>query len=285
MHADRRNDCRDLGRGFEGAKGGEEHQFLKLGGRSINVVQVASRIRQAFRVELSVQSLFENPTVRVLAQKADALLRQSTVSFETQPVTAKGELDRRRRTTAEERAEREPEFVDPRPATDSTKSLHKSGFRRFLNGILHLLCRVLPGATNVRPLLHRFRGVRIEGHVFIGDDVYIENEYPECVEIHDGATIALRSTIVAHSPGGLARIIIGQNAFVGSRSTLVAPGNLTLTIGEGSVIMPGSVVTGDVLPLTVYGVEQAKPLAKVTKPLTSATSYEEFVTSLRPLSS
>jgi hypothetical protein len=44
------------------------------------------------------------------------------------------------------------------------------------------------------------------------------------------------------------------------------------------------VVTGDVSPLTVCGVEQAKPLARVTKPLTNiTTSYEEFVASLRPL--
>jgi amino acid adenylation domain-containing protein len=276
---------------------GRQDHFLELGGRSINAVQVVSRIRQAFQVELSVQSLFENPTLSALAERVDALRQEASVSVEPRPATSNNELDRQGLPTAEDRAsEPELELVAPLPAKQlalanrslpsfsPSNSLHKSGLRRFLNRILHILCRVLPGATNLRPMLHRLRGVRIEGRVFIGDDVYIENEYPERVEIHDGATVGLRSTIVAHGPGSLARIVIGKNVFVGSRSTLVAPGNVTLTIGEGSVLMAGSVVTGDVSPLTVCGIEQAKPLARVTKPLTAKTSYEEFVTSLQPLS-
>jgi surfactin family lipopeptide synthetase A len=271
---------------------GTENRFLEVGGRSINAVQVVLRIRQAFQVELSVQSLFENPTLTELAHNVDALRRESSLSFERQALTADGELggcglSTARGTTPPADAPAVQASIGQlreEAAAERIKSLHKSGFRRVLNRVLHLLCRVLPGATNLRPLLHRLRGVHIEGHVFIGDDVYIENEYPERVEIHDGATLGLRSTILAHGPFGLARIIVGKNAFVGSSSTLVAPGNLTLTIGEGSVLMAGSVVTGDVSPLTVCGVEQAKPLARVTKPLTNiTTSYEEFVASLRPL--
>ena len=47
------------------------------------------------------------------------------------------------------------------------------------------MARFLPGSTSLRPFLHKLRGVRIQGDVFIGDDVYIENEYPECIEIHN----------------------------------------------------------------------------------------------------
>ena len=70
----------------------------------------------------------------------------------------------------------------------------KSIIRGSANRILHLIARFGPGATTFRPYLHKLRGVKIYGNVFIGDDVYLENEYPEAVEIHDGAGIALRET-------------------------------------------------------------------------------------------
>jgi hypothetical protein len=71
----------------------------------------------------------------------------------------------------------------------------KSFVRRSANRLLQMIARSAPGATGLRPYLHRLRGVRIMGSVFIGDGVYIENEYPENVEIHDGVGIALRTTI------------------------------------------------------------------------------------------
>ena len=58
--------------------------------------------------------------------------------------------------------------------------------RRISNRLCHLMARQLPGATGLRIALHRFRGVTIGTGVFIGDDVYLENEYPERLEIHDG---------------------------------------------------------------------------------------------------
>ncbi len=72
---------------------------------------------------------------------------------------------------------------------------------RFVRRILHSLARILPGATSVRPFLHRLRGVRIGKNVFIGDEVYLENEYPERVEIQDGVRISVRATILAHTLG------------------------------------------------------------------------------------
>jgi hypothetical protein len=72
-----------------------------------------------------------------------------------------------------------------------------------------MIARFGSGATTFRPYLHKLRGVKIYGNVFIGDDVYLEYEYPEAVEIHDGAGIALRSTIIAHYRGP-GKIIIGK---------------------------------------------------------------------------
>jgi acetyltransferase-like isoleucine patch superfamily enzyme len=127
------------------------------------------------------------------------------------------------------------------------------------------------------------RGVKIGKSVWIGDDVYLDNEFPECIELEDGAMIELRATILAHTHGA-GRVIIGKNAVVGAGAVVVTSGNRTLVIGEGSVIMASSLVTGSIAPYTLYGSDACKPLAKITKPFTPDTTYEEFMTALRPLS-
>jgi acetyltransferase-like isoleucine patch superfamily enzyme len=155
--------------------------------------------------------------------------------------------------------------------------------RRMVNRILHLMARFLPGATNLRPFLHRLRGVKIHGKVIIGDDVYLENEYPECVEIHDGALIGLRSTIIAHFMG-MGKIIIEKNAVILSNCTIVcSPGQTPLTIGEGSVISAGSVVQSNIPPRTLCAGPRIRPVATVMVPFTPDMSYQDFARGLRPL--
>jgi|ERR1039457_4041827 acetyltransferase-like isoleucine patch superfamily enzyme len=145
-----------------------------------------------------------------------------------------------------------------------------------------MLARFLPGATTVRPFLHRLRGVKIDGRVFIGDDVYIENEYPECIEMHDGAQICLRSTLVAHTRGP-GRIVIGKNAFLGASCVVTAAAGRTITIGEGAVVTACAVISSNVSPSTMVGNEKAKLLALVTVPLSMETPYETFLAGLRPI--
>jgi carbonic anhydrase/acetyltransferase-like protein (isoleucine patch superfamily) len=158
----------------------------------------------------------------------------------------------------------------------------KSALRRSLNRILGMLARFLPGATSLRPFIHKLRGVQISGRVFIGDDVYLENEYPECIELCEGAQICLRSTLIAHTRGP-GRIVIGKNAFLGANCVVTAPVGKTLTIGEGSVVATCSVIASNVPAFTLVGIEKAKRLAEVTVPLAMDTSYESFVAGLRPL--
>jgi acetyltransferase-like isoleucine patch superfamily enzyme len=158
----------------------------------------------------------------------------------------------------------------------------KNIFRRISNRIFGWAVRWLPGATTVRPFLHRLRGVHITGRVFIGDDVYIENEYPECVELEEGAQICLRSILIAHNHGA-GRILIRRNAFIGANCVITAAPGRTLCIGEGSVVMASTVVASDVPPGTLFGAEKAKPLARATVPMGIETSYEKFLAGLRPL--
>jgi len=163
------------------------------------------------------------------------------------------------------------------------KTREKSLLKRAGNRFLHLLARFLPGATSVRPYLHRLRGVKIHGNVFIGDDVYLENEYPETIEIHDGVQIGLRTTIISHTRGP-GKIVFEKNAFVGANCVIAASPGKTLTIGEGAVLGIGSCITSNVAPSMFYVGEKAKAIAKATIPLTIETSYEKFVRGLRPIS-
>jgi amino acid adenylation domain-containing protein len=242
---------------------GIRDDFFDLGGYSMVATKVIQRIEETWAKRLPIIALFRAPTIEKLA----ALLRKemeiagSSSQFLTSSDTG---------------------TFPPGLASLRNHTPKKPALRRGVNRMLHLLSRLLPGASNVRPFLHRLRGVRIAENVFVGDDVYIENEFPECVEIQQGVTIGLRTTIVAHT-GGAGQIIIGKNAFIGANSVLVSAGNRTLTIGEGAVLMAGSVVTADIPPFSVCGVERARPLASLSKPFTGDTSYEEFITSMRPL--
>jgi acetyltransferase-like isoleucine patch superfamily enzyme len=163
--------------------------------------------------------------------------------------------------------------------------MRRSILRRISNRILHLMARFLPGSTSLRPFLHRMRGVKIQGRVFIGDDVYLENEYPECVEIHDGAGIGLRSTLVAHSgdTGERGKIVIGKNAAIMSCCTVICSAGQTLTIGEASVLSAGSVVTNDIPPHTLCAGPRVRAVATVTVPYTLEANHKDFVRGLRPL--
>lgn len=161
--------------------------------------------------------------------------------------------------------------------------MKKTLVRRIVNRILHLLARFSPGCTTIRPFLHRLRGVKIYGKIFIGDDIYIENEYPEVIEIHDEAQIVLRTIIMAHLRG-TGKIIIGKKVWIGAGCIIAASPGQTLTLGEGSVLAAGCVVAKDVSPYTFVGGVPAKPIARVTVPMTLTTSYEDFKKGLVPLS-
>jgi serine acetyltransferase len=167
-------------------------------------------------------------------------------------------------------------------AAQNWVSMTKSLLRRIFNRVLHLMARFLPGSTSLRPFLHRLRGVKIHGTIFIGDDVYLENEYPERVEIHDGAAIGLRSTVVAHTRGP-GRIIIEKNVIIAAGCIVACSADQTLTIGEASVLSAGSVVSNDIPPHTLCAGPRVRALARVAVPFTLQTSHEAFIRGLRPL--
>jgi UDP-3-O-[3-hydroxymyristoyl] glucosamine N-acyltransferase len=151
-----------------------------------------------------------------------------------------------------------------------------------VNWLLHLMARVLPGGLNLRPFLHRLRGVKISGRVFIGDDVYLDEDSPKSVEIHDGAVIGPRCTIIAHTRGA-GRIVIEKHVAIAAGCLIVCGHGQTLTIGEGAVISAGSTVSHDIPPYTLCGAPRIKAYGKVTVPFTLDTTYEEFKRGVKPL--
>jgi len=66
--------------------------FFKLGGRSVNVMQLKSRVRHAFGVEMTVGEVFRNPTVTSLALLIDESRRQSGGQLE-QPRVVSNSVD------------------------------------------------------------------------------------------------------------------------------------------------------------------------------------------------
>jgi serine acetyltransferase len=162
--------------------------------------------------------------------------------------------------------------------------MRKSVAKSIINRFLGLLARFLPGATSIRPTLHRLRGVKITGRVFIGDDVYLENEYPESLEIHEGAQINLRSVLIAHTRGP-GKIVIGKDVYIGAHCVITASSGRTVTIGEGSVVTASTVVSSNVPSHTLFGTPKGQPLATVTVPLTMETSFEQFLNGLKLLGS
>jgi len=160
--------------------------------------------------------------------------------------------------------------------------MKRSFLRRGFNRILHSLARHFPGSTGLRPLLHRLRGVKIGKNVFIGDEVYLENEYPEAVEIQDGVQISVRAIIIAHTRGS-GNVIIEKDAFIGPNTVIVTSGSRPLRIGEGAVIGAGVVVTNDVAPHMFVANDSSRVIAKALVPLTKAEKMEDFIRGLEPI--
>lgn len=141
--------------------------------------------------------------------------------------------------------------------------------------VLQLMARILPGATSVRPFLHKLRGVKINGRVWIGEDVFLESTYPDCIELNDQCGVNLRSVLLAHWRGS-GRIIVERKSRIGACSLITASAGETIVIGEGAMVAAGSVVTKSVEPYTLVAGVPAKPIARLRYAPTQGTPYHVF---------
>lgn len=156
--------------------------------------------------------------------------------------------------------------------------LVENPIRGLWNRILQQISRIAPGATSLRVVLNRWRGVRIGKGVWIGYDAIIETAYPELVEIHDRAAISIGVIIIAHFRE-VRGVVIGEGANIGP-GAIIMPG---VRIGRGSVVAAGSVVTRSVPDWTMVQGNPARPIARVGKPMTIDVSMREFLAHLKPI--
>ena len=141
-----------------------------------------------------------------------------------------------------------------------------------------MLARHAPGARTWRVWLNRWRGVHIGRQVWIGYDAILETSRPDLITIRDRATVQIRATIIAHNRE-LKGVVIEEDATVGP-GAIVLP---NVTIGRGSIVTAGSVVTKSVPPKTMVRGNPAQPIATVEIPLRLNVSLKEFSKGLRPL--
>ncbi|MFX0204246.1 MAG: acyltransferase [Candidatus Hodarchaeota archaeon] len=158
--------------------------------------------------------------------------------------------------------------------------------RNLMNRLLSKIAFFSPGGFTLRPWLHKRRGVKISKNVWISQYVSIDEDHPENIIIKENASIGLRTTIIAHlywewktpnkKPG---KVIIEKNVYIGPHCVILP----NVTIGEGSVIMAGTVVSRNVPPYVMYGYPPPAPVARVTRPLIDGETYENFILGLRSM--
>lgn len=60
---------------------GMSDNFFLLGGHSLNAIQVVTRVRKIFAIELSMRSIFEKPTLRAMSDQIDLLMQGPTAAM------------------------------------------------------------------------------------------------------------------------------------------------------------------------------------------------------------
>lgn len=158
-------------------------------------------------------------------------------------------------------------------------------FKELTQRLLHKLAFIGPGGYSIRPYLHKLRGVNIGEKVWISQYVYLDELHPEAISIGDNSSIGLRTSIFTHFYWGpkktkdkAGEVFIDKNVFIGPHCVILPH----VSIGEGSVIQAGTVISRNIPHNTFVGLSKPEFLAKTTIPLTHEYAYTEFIRGLRP---
>ena len=101
-------------------------------------------------------------------------------------------------------------------------------------------------------------------HCFIGENIGWDTVNPELIELETGVRLTSGVTILTHfieSSGGYShgKVLFMKGCFVGTKSIITK----TITLGEGSIIGAGSVVTKDVPDYEVWAGNPAHFIRKI----------------------
>jgi acetyltransferase-like isoleucine patch superfamily enzyme len=144
---------------------------------------------------------------------------------------------------------------------------------KILGRMLRILAWLAP-VYQFRSSVYRKCGVKVGKNVYIGFLVMMDGEYPEYIEIGDEASIGPGVTIMAHSGAspfhqkhkifyeGPQKVTIERGVWLAAGS-IILPG---VTIGEGSIVAAGSVVSRDVPECTMVAGNPARAIKQLKKP-------------------
>lgn len=135
-------------------------------------------------------------------------------------------------------------------------------FRRLIRIFWMWLANTLPMQGHHRYRFVKHGGVNIKGPCYIYKNVYFDSVAPHLITIGENATITQGTTILTHyiDPEKKGRtfrtgeVHIEEDAFIGCNTIICN----AVTIGKGSIVGAGSVVTKDIPPYQVWGGVPAK---------------------------
>ena len=142
-----------------------------------------------------------------------------------------------------------------------------------LGRLLRILAWLAP-VYQFRSSVYRRCGVKVGKNVYIGFLVMMDGEYPEYIEIGDEASIGPGVTLMAHSGAspfhsrhkiyheGPKKVVIERGVWLAAGS-IILPG---VTVGEGSIVAAGSVVSRDVPAYTMVAGNPARAIKKLSNP-------------------
>jgi len=125
-----------------------------------------------------------------------------------------------------------------------------------------------------RVSLWRKSGVKIGKRVYIGNLVFFDGEYPHLITLGDDSSIGPLAIIIAHSSASPYHqqtgiygeppkpVHIQKGAWIGS-GAIILPG---VTIGVGSIVAAGAVVSKDVPDFTLAAGNPARVIKRIKLP-------------------
>ena len=157
---------------------------------------------------------------------------------------------------------------------DNSTNSFLYALKRFKNYLILLVAYIAP-SNSLRVRLNKWKGVNIGENVYIGMFVFLDNAYPEYINIEDKVSINAGSMIVTHfNPykhfekifrASVNPVVIKEGAVVAIRCVVLPD----VTIGAYSMVTAGSVVTKNVEPYTIVRGNPAVKVADYKKRMTN----------------
>jgi acetyltransferase-like isoleucine patch superfamily enzyme len=138
--------------------------------------------------------------------------------------------------------------------------------------LLLTLAMYAPLPPNLRIIIHRVRGVKIGRNSMIGLDILLDNVFPNFITIGNNVSLAGRNYVLCHSnpyshfspslESFVAPVVIEDDVWI-TVGVIILPG---VTIGKGSIVMAGAVVSEDIPPYSLAGGVPARVIKKLDVP-------------------